>query len=165
MDASAAVSTTVQPSGTVTLPVGVVEDVNASVNKTATPSDTATVLVASDKDSNVSLIAASNTAVKGIVSIEIAKDLNVTVSMPTKDSASGIVFAEKAGKHVTSESSDVSFHTVEDVAMLPSDLEVSGTDEENSVFESEKDDLPRAETSNKMTKLWPQRPTRPASAA
>jgi hypothetical protein len=35
VDASAAVSTTVQPSGTVTLPVGVAEDVNASVNKTA----------------------------------------------------------------------------------------------------------------------------------
>jgi hypothetical protein len=99
---------------------------------------------------------ASQTVDKGTVSIDIVKDLNVTVKIPAKESVSEMIYAEKAGKHVTSESSDVSFHSVEEVAKMPSDLEVSGTDEETSVFATDKDDLPRAEASSKMAKLWSQ---------
>jgi hypothetical protein len=68
------------------------------------------------------------------VAIDIVKEINVLLKVPTELSDKGPVHGEKVISHVTSESSDVSFHTVEDVASVPSDLEVSGTDEEMSVF-------------------------------
>jgi hypothetical protein len=65
-----------------------------------------------------------------------------------------VMSAAATTSQATSDSSDVSFHSVGDVTTVPSDLEVSETDEETAVFEPEKGELKGPDETVKTTKLW-----------
>lgn len=151
-DAVAIASATVSVPTSVILPVNVVHDSHESIINIITSPADETASTSSDAGKPlVESLAVSEKMLTGEkVSIDVVKDLVVTMS----SSAKMPVF--DAAHHAMSDSSDVSFHTVEDVAGVPSDLEISGTDEDVGVFESEKEDQKHAETTSQMTKLWSQ---------
>jgi hypothetical protein len=155
-DAVETTGATAQPPVTVIIPANVAIESHETANKTimSVINVPKTTSIDVGKTPDESFKAVSKMSSGENVSIDVVKDLEVIVKTPATPSGADLAQAEKVPLRVTSESSDVSFHTVEDVATMPSDLEVSGTDEETAVFESDKEDRQKSKTPSKMTKLW-----------